>query len=207
NGNSESYDYQLPAGDINWSTTNSNPEFVHTLNRQEYWLDLSQAYIVTGDTQYTNELISQLSSWSAQNPGLPNPGQDNDSPAWQPFGVATRVDAWTWAYQMMVGSAGWTADANSLFLYKLYQQGDRLRSVPPYALTSNRSQVEAQALLQIAQLFPEFDKASNWETYGRNLLFGAMDAQLNPDGGHVESRPGYAGNVLLAIVEMYLLDQ
>src|SRR5206468_12177516 len=94
-----------------------------------------------------------------------------------------------------------------LFLYKLYRQGDRLRSVTPYALSSNRSQVEAQTLLQIAQLFPEFDKSSNWESYGRNLLFGAMDAQLNPDGGHVESSPGYAGNVLLAIAEMYLLDQ
>src|SRR5262249_29399367 len=37
NGNSETYDVDLGSGDINWNTTNSNPEFGPTLNRQEFW--------------------------------------------------------------------------------------------------------------------------------------------------------------------------
>src|SRR5439155_11394107 len=92
-------------------------------------------------------------------------------------------------------------------LYKLYQHGDFLRRVTPYDLTTNRSLFEAQGLLQLAQLVPEFAGSADWETYARGLLFDAMDAQLNPDGGHAESSPGYAGNVILSLLELYWLDQ
>src|SRR5439155_21293000 len=112
-----------------------------------------------------------------------------------------------WSYQMVLGSGGWTGDANSLFIYELYKHGDFLRRVTPYALSSNRSLFEATGLLEIAQLMPEFDNAADWETYGRNLLFGAMDGQLNADGGHAESSPGYAGSVIDSLLEMYWLDQ
>ena len=88
---------------------------------------------------------------------MPDPGASQNGPAWQPLGVATRVNAWTWVYQQVLGSSGWTGAADTLFLYKLYQQGDRLRRVTPYALDNNRSLFEAQALLQIAQLVPEFE--------------------------------------------------
>ena len=47
----------LPAGDINWKTTNDNPEFVYTLNRQDWWVDLAQSYVLTGDAKYVNEMI------------------------------------------------------------------------------------------------------------------------------------------------------
>src|SRR5207237_10233457 len=50
-GNSDTYNVQLPSGAIDWSTTNNNPEFTQTLNRQEFWLDLAQAYRVTGDSK------------------------------------------------------------------------------------------------------------------------------------------------------------
>jgi hypothetical protein len=66
NGRSNVYDVQLPAGDFDWTTSNSNPEFVHALNRHVFWLDLSQAYVLTEDPRYIQELISQLSSWSRQ---------------------------------------------------------------------------------------------------------------------------------------------
>lgn len=207
-GNSASYSVQLPAGDIDWTHTTSNSEFVQTQNRMAFWQDLAQAYISTGDTQYTNELIAQLSSWSAQFTSLSDPNTwETHNPPWQPLDVAFRADNWTWAYQMVLGSAGWTGDANTLFIYQLYKQGDFLRRVTPYALTSNRSLFEATGLMEISQLMPEYDNAADWETYGRNLLFNAMDGQINPDGGHAESSPGYAGNVIESLLEMYWLDQ
>ena len=207
NGNSEVYNVQLPAGDIDWNTTNSNPEFVFTLNRHEFWLDLSQAYVLTGDSKYVNELISQLSSWSAQNPPPSNPDSAGNDPGWQAFSVAVRAGAWTWAYPMLLNSTGWTGAANTLMLAKLWEHGDYLRRVTPYALDRNRALFEAAGLMQVAHLVPEFTGTADWKAYGRNLLFGAMDHQLNPDGGHAESSPGYAGNVILALLEMYWLDQ
>jgi hypothetical protein len=79
--------------------------------------------------------------------------------------------------------------------------------VEPYPLASNRSMFEAQGLFEIAQLVPEFDNAADWKTYSRNLLFSAMDAQVNPDGGHAESSPGYMGQIISALLESYWLDK
>ncbi len=205
-GNSVDYDVHLPAGDINWKTTNANPEFVYTLNRQDFWGDLAQAYVLTANPKYVNEMASQLASWSKQNPALADPNKGSGA-GWQPLSVGIRADSWTWSYQMVLGSAGWTASANTLFLYKLYQHGDFLRRVKPYALNSNRALFEAQGLLQIAHLVPEFSKSADWKQYSRKLLFSAMDAQLNPDGGHAESSPGYAGSVISSLLEMYWLDR
>jgi hypothetical protein len=206
NGNSGTYDVQLPAGDINWSTTNSNSEFVHTQNRMDFWVDLAQSYAITGDAKYVNEMIDQMSSWSAQNPALADPNTFTEI-KWYPLDTAMRAENWTWAYQMVLGSSGWTGSANTLFLYKLWQHGDFLRRVTPYALTSNRSLFQATGLLEIAQLVPEFGAAPEWETYSRNLLFNAMDAQINADGGHAESSPGYAGQIISLLLESYWLDQ
>src|SRR5262249_35959911 len=151
-------------------------------NRQGFWQDLAQSYILTGTSSYMTELISELSSWSQQSPPLADPNTwASSDPPWEPLDVAFRADNWTWAYQMVLGSAGWTADANTLFLYELYKQGDFLRKVTPYALTSNRALFEATGLMEISQLMPEYDNAADWESYGRNMLFGAMDAQLNAD--------------------------
>ncbi|HYO10990.1 MAG TPA: alginate lyase family protein [Tepidisphaeraceae bacterium] len=207
-GNSAQYDVHIDGEDINWKHTTTNPEFVHTLNRHDFWQDLAQAYVFTGDSKYVDELVSQLASWSAQSPALADPNQfATMDPPWQPLDTAFRADNWTWAYQMVLGSAGWTGTANTLFLYKLQQHGDFLRRVTPYALDSNRSLFEASGLLQIAHLVPEFSDSADWKTYARNLLFGAMDKQINADGGHAESSPGYAGSVINSLLEMYWLDQ
>jgi hypothetical protein len=205
-GNSVDFDVHLPAGDINWKTTNSNPEFVYVLNRQDFWVDLAQAYVLTGNSKYVNEMASELSSWSKQNPAIADPNKWSGA-GWQPLSVGMRADSWTWSYQMVLGSSDWTASANTLFLYKLYQHGEFLRGVKPYPLNSNRALFEAQGLLEIAHLVPEFTKSSDWKTYSRKLLFSAMDAQLNPDGGHAESSPGYAGSVISSLLEMYWLDR
>ncbi|HYO09225.1 MAG TPA: alginate lyase family protein [Tepidisphaeraceae bacterium] len=207
NGNSENYNVQLPAGDIDWSTSNSNPEFVHTQNRHEFWLDLSQAHVLTGNSKYVNEMIAQLSSWSEQSPAPRDPDAWGNKAPWHTLDVAVRAQSWTWAYPMVLSSSNWTAAANTLLLYKLWQHGDNLQRATPSNPARNHALFEAQGLLQLAHLVPEFAESAGWRAYGRNLLFAAMDAQLNPDGGHAESSPGYAGNVILALLEMYWLDQ
>jgi hypothetical protein len=208
NGATSAFDVNMGAGDINWRTVGPNGEFVHVLNRHNYWQDLSQAYVFTQNAKYINELVSELSSWSAQFAPLADPNTfESADPPWLPLDAAHRADNWTWAYQHVLGSSGWTADANTLFLYELYQHGDFLRRVTPYPLASNRAMFEAQGLMEIAHLVPEFDNAADWKTYGRNLMFSAMDAQLNPDGGHAEATPGYMGQILSALLETYWLDK
>ena len=174
----------------------------------DFWLDLTQAYLFNGNAAYVTELINQLASWSQQNPALadPNTWAAND-PHWNLLDTSIRAESWAWAYQMISNDPAWTADANTLFLYKLYQHGDFLRKVTPYDLASNRALFHAKGLLTIAQLMPKFTGAADWETYSRGLLFNAMDAQLYNDGGHVEASPGYTANVVDDLLEAYWLDQ
>jgi uncharacterized heparinase superfamily protein len=207
NGRSDVYDVQLPPGDFDWTTSNSNPEFVHALNRHEFWRNLSQAYVLTHDAKYIQELVAQLSSWSLQFDDPVEPDASEPDSPWQPLDVALRTETWAWVYQQVLGTPGWSEDANTLFVYELQRHGDFLRRVRPYASTSNRALSEGQGLLMLAQMVPEFDQAGDWESYGRQLMFQAMDAQLLPDGGHAESSPGYASTVILSLLDAYRLDQ
>ncbi|MGB7158099.1 MAG: alginate lyase family protein [Tepidisphaeraceae bacterium] len=210
-GNSDAYDVQLPAGAINWSAQpggTSNPEFIPGLNRQEFWPELAQAYRITGNSKYVNELIAQLASWSQQNPALADPNTWRSvAPRWSLLDTSVRAQSWAWTYQLVLSSNGWTPAANTLLLAKLQEQGDFLRRVTPFALNSNRSLIHASGLLQIAQLVPEFTGAGDWEKYARKLLFGAMDNQLHADGGHVEQSPNYAINAINDLLEAYWLDR
>jgi hypothetical protein len=210
-GNSDAYEIQLPAGDINWSRQppqTTNPEFLQGLNRQEFWLDLAQAYRFTRNAKYINELIAQLTSWSQQNPGVANPASwSPDSKQWNLLDTSVRAQTWVWTHQIVLSASGWTPAANTLLLAKMWEHGDYLRRIQPYALSGNRALVHARGLLLIAQTMYEFNESPGWETYGRKLLFDAMDANFHPDGGHVEQSPNYAVNGINDLLEAYYLDR
>jgi len=171
-------------------------------------MDLSQAFRFNGSSTYVAEMINQLSSWSQQFPtiGTPATFSATDQKGWL-LDTSVRVESWVWSYQQVLASSAWSKEANSLFLYKLNQQGQFLASSTPYPTSDNRSLSEAKAWLYIAQVFPEFVGSATWETNARALLFGAMDGQFYDDGSHVEQSPGYASGVIEDLLEVKKLDQ
>lgn len=206
---SQTYTVQLPT-DIDWDNTapSSNPEFIHALNRHSYWMDLSQAFRFTSSSTYLQEMIDQLSSWSQQFPTVGEPAtfSASDKRGWL-LDTSIRVEAWSWAYFMVLSNTSWSKEANSLFLYKINQQVQYLASATTYGVADNRTLSHAKGWLYVPQLFPEFVGASSWETSARTLLFDAMDGQLYDDGSHVEQSPGYASGVIEDLLEAKLLDQ
>src|SRR5205814_6617362 len=60
--------------------------------------------------------------------------------------------------------------------------------------------------LYVAELFPEFTAAANWQTRARQLLFDAMDGQLYDDGSHREQSPGYTQSIIEDLLETKLLE-
>src|SRR5438552_486448 len=114
---SATYDVQLPAGVIDWTTQPAGvtSDFPQTMNRHEFWLDLAQAYRFTGTSSYVTELINQLASWAQQNPALADPTQwAAADPKWNLLTSSLRAESWVWTYQMVLNSAGWTSAANTL---------------------------------------------------------------------------------------------
>jgi hypothetical protein len=204
------YTIQLPAGDINWlsqSATSSVPDFLHTLNRMESWIDLGNAFALTSDTKYLDEIKNELASWTKQNPPLadPNSWAAND-PKWWLLDTSTRAEMWVWTYFTVMGSTDWDGASNTLFLDTLYKHADFLNRVTPVALTDNRAISHGKALQFIGEMFPEFTGGSSMATKGRNLLFDAMDTQFYADGSHYEQSPTYASGVIEDLLEAKALD-
>lgn len=204
------YTVDLPTS-INWSDTSpsTNPEYVHTLNRHGFWVELAQASVITGNAKYMNELLYELADWSSEYPvaTVPASWSASDQDGWQ-FDSAQRIESWGWTYFMALGDAQWTAAANSLMLYKFAQHADYLNSAAAATtdFASNRTLSLAKSLLMLGQVFPELDNASSWESAGRSLLFKCMDAQLFSDGSHVEQSPTYTNGVVEDILEAKWLD-
>jgi hypothetical protein len=208
---SDEYAIQLPAGEIDWGrqpTTTDNPGFLHALNRHGYWRELGMAWQLTSDPRYVRELVAELKSWSDQTPALSNPDDwPSHATQWSPLDTADRVRNWIETYYRVLGAPAWTPAANSLFLYRLFDQGDFLSRVTPSAYTKNRTAVHAAALVRIGILFPEFTDAPVWEYHGFDMTFRCLGAQFYPDGGHVEETPAYEAATANAMFEDFYLAQ
>jgi hypothetical protein len=173
----------------------TNPNFLAALNRHGFWDNLAVTYMLTGDARYAKELVWQLRSWSAQTPAPVDPNAKaeaaNRNPAWATLTAADRADNWVKAYMIVLGSADWTPEANTLMLHRLWQHGDFLSRKRAGSPLSNKTTVHGAALYKLGLLFPEFREAAVWERQGANLMRKCLAAQFRPDGGHVEQSPSY----------------
>lgn len=212
---STSYSVKLD-DDIDWLTfTPSERQFIHGLNRFFYWDDLANAHLLgDGDNKYINELKWQLNDWAKQHKPLADPNQYDDKgvePRWWLLDAAIRGQTWVDAYFKVLGTSGWDATSNTLFLHRMFLHGDFLRKVDPLPLDQNQTATHAAGLLNIAQMFPEFKRSNgspgSWDAYGRKLMANAFGKQFYPDGGHIEESVTYQGSVLNTMLSRYQLDK
>src|SRR4051812_1322187 len=180
----DSTTYTVNVGtDIDWTngSASTDPNFLHTLNRMSFWMDLSQAYRYTGTASYAQELIKELADWSTEYPtaGLPAAWSATNQKSWL-LDMGVRVDQWIWSYFQLLGSAAWTKEANSLFLFKTQQQLVYMSTATTYPTSDNRSLFHATAWLEASDLFPEFAAADASDA--RALAFSCLDGQYYNDG-------------------------
>lgn len=201
----------LPAN-INWVApgVSPSPDFIHALNRQQFWLDLAQASLATGNAKYADELMYQLADWSSEftSVGTPDAWSATDQSGWL-LDTSIRAENFTWTLFSMLASNRFSDAAVSLLSYKLLQHADFLfgNATTTTDLASNRTLTLAKGLHYLGTLFPEFDSAAAWRSNARELLFSTMDAQFYPDGGHVEQSPGYTVGAVEDLLESKHLDQ
>ncbi|HEV2295542.1 MAG TPA: alginate lyase family protein [Tepidisphaeraceae bacterium] len=210
-GDAAVYDVQLP-DTIDFDSVDpaetTNAEFLPYLNRFEYWMNLGQAHLYTSNADYVREIVNQLSSFALQAPTAdPATWATTGGVSWDLLSASLRVEHWIWTYQMVLNSAEWTKEANTLFISRLWEHGDFLARAKAYEPSTNRSLFHAKSEMMLAQVFPEFLGAPSWELQGRNRMFAAMDAQLYNDGSHVEQSPNYTGLVIEDVLEAKWLDE
>jgi hypothetical protein len=165
----------------------SDARVLWELNRLGHLITLGQAYSITYDEKFTNEFLSQVRSWSEQNPyGL--------GPNWHcAMEVALRAMNLLVTLELFKTSSQITEQALTQLLALLDQHGTCIRNNLEfsYIATSNHYFSDVIGLLWLGIMLPELRDASEWRQFGSREMLREMDKQVLPDGADFESSTGY----------------
>lgn len=156
------------------------------LARCQHWPALAQAWLLTCDARFAEEIFAERADFDAANPvgyGI----------HWTcTMDVAIRVANWALALEMIrdypAPEAVWIEAYRSLFAH-----GDFIRSnlEDKYEVTSNHFLSNVIGLYYLARVFQESPQAREWENFSRNAIEREMNVQILPDGADFESSVPY----------------
>jgi hypothetical protein len=175
--------YTFRAG-IDWQfSPNGDEQWTQFLNRHYHLQTLGNAYWTTGNERYAREFAAELMDWRL---GCPPSG---GGPAWHPIAAAIRVSQWVPCfYDFQDSDSLETLDRLSM-LQSLWEHGQFL--LTHKAANNNIILLQADALLTLASIFPEFQDSANWRDTGNQWLLDVLKNQFYPDGTSVELSAGY----------------
>ncbi len=158
------------------------------LSRFQHLPVLAQAYLLTGRSQYADEVASQISDWIESN--APEHGVN-----WAcPMEVAIRAVNWLWTLALLGNTPsvenGWLTDV----LAMLQAHGRHLMrnlEVRSDGITANHYLADIVGLLYLGVCLRECKEAAWWRDFAVRELVREMDRQVLPDGVHYESSIPY----------------
>lgn len=156
------------------------------LARCQHWPVLAQAWLLTGDARFADEVFAERSDFDEANPvgyGI----------HWTcTMDVAIRAANWALALEMLRAYPApeevWSAAYRSLFEHGRFI---RANLEDKYEVTSNHFLSNAIGLFYLARVFQESDEAQGWEVFSRNAIEREMQVQILPDGADFESSVPY----------------
>lgn len=156
------------------------------LARCQHWPVLAQAWLLTGDARFVDEIFAERADFDEANPvgyGI----------HWTcTMDVAIRAANWALALEMVraypVAEEVWIGAYRSLF-----EHGRFIRSnlEDKYEVTSNHFLSNVVGLFYLARVFHESSEARGWEEFSRNAIEREMHVQILPDGADFESSVPY----------------
>lgn len=156
------------------------------LARCQHWLTLAQAWLLTGDARFAEEIFAERADFDAVNPvgyGI----------HWTcTMDVAIRAANWALALEMIraypAPEAVWIEAYRSLFAH-----GHFIRSnlEDKYEVTSNHFLSNVIGLYYLSRVFQESSRSREWETFSRTAIEREMQVQILPDGADFESSVPY----------------
>ena len=172
------------------------------LNRHSHWRTLGQAYAATGDEKYAREFVSQLLAWIDAMPvyigshWVQGPYFEAGKSPLTLDGGIRMGQTWFPAYYYFRASPSFDADAQVAMLQSFHDHALYLMDEGHYHERSNWGTMEANGLLHIGLMLPEFRDADEWRDTASQRLMNQLTAQVYPDGAQTELAPGYHGVTL-----------
>jgi hypothetical protein len=156
------------------------------LNRHQHLIVLAQAYLLTDDHRYLDEICAQLESWIAENPF-------HRGTNWaSALEVAFRALSWIWVYQFVGHET--PPEFRTRWLHMLYLHGCHLANNLSFYFSPNNHLVgEALVLHALGLFFAGYARAARWERDGARVMREQMDRQIRADGSSFEQSTYYQG--------------
>ncbi|MCC6962125.1 MAG: heparinase II/III family protein [candidate division Zixibacteria bacterium] len=177
-------------------------KIIWELSRLQFVYDLAQAYLLTGEEQFSAHFWTLLSDWNRHNRDYHG---INFCSALE---FAFRAQSVAWAVFAFRGSESVTpavaADAYRL----LHISGRFLRDhLSVYFAPNTHLLGEAYGLYLLGTVFPEFCEAAEWRSCGRRLLLQELDRQFTHDDLHAEMTTCYHAYALEFTLSFLLLAE
>ena len=156
------------------------------LARCQHWPTLAQAWLLTGDGRYADEIFAQREDFDEANPvgfGI----------HWTcTMDVAIRAANWAVALEMIrshvAAESVWLSAYRSLFAHGRFIRSNLENN---YEVTSNHFLSNVVGLFYLSRVFNESLEANEWEKFSRNAIEREIGIQILPDGADFESSVPY----------------
>ena len=157
------------------------------LNRCQHLLWLSEAYKLTSDEKYAQEVVNEIEEWIKENPLM-------HSVNWTcSMDVAFRSVNWLYAVALISNSKAITSAFIRSFSQSLFQHGffisNNLEKSIPYS--NNHYFSDIVGLLYIGSFFIDLSKGKRWYNYAKKELFKEVILQTLPSGANYERSISY----------------
>ena len=169
------------------ATKGSDIKVPWELSRCHHLLWLGEAYLITSDEKYAQEVVSEIDNWIDENPLM-------YSVNWTcSMDVAICATNWMYALNFISASKNFTDDfatraSKSLFQHAFFIKNN-LEKVIPYS--NNHYSSDIVGLLYLGQLFNKTSKGKRWFRFAKNEFFKDIEIQVLPSGVHYEKSISY----------------
>jgi hypothetical protein len=161
-------------------------KFVWEPNRHHQFVVLARAYRASGNVDYAQAMIDQLSSWIDECPfGV---GMNWRSP----LELAIRLINWVWAIDLVRESGRIDETFRRRLLECVYLHlWEITRKYSRGSSTNNHLIGEATGVFIATSYFEQLNNASAWQQESLEILCREILEQTRPDGGNCEQALGY----------------
>jgi hypothetical protein len=159
-------------------------KIIWELNRHQHLVVLAQAFVLTGQRQFLDEIPLQLDHWIAENPM--NRGMNWTSA----LEVAFRALSWLLVLHLV--GRNLTEDFRRRWMRSLYHHGLHLEYNLSFYFSPNTHLLgEAVVLGAMGVLLPEMPHAERWRDISTKTVHEQMRTQVREDGSHFEQSSYY----------------
>lgn len=165
--------------DVNFwdKKTVTEVKYIWELNRHQHFVTFAQAYFISDDKKYADELFKQWCDWVEANP--PKFGVNWTSS----LEMALRLVSWIWALHIVKNNPALDEDIYIRILNSVDAHARFIeKHLSRFSSANNHLIGEGLGLIYAGTYFPELKHSKRWQKLGFDIVFREIPKQVYKDG-------------------------